>query len=92
MSLGDLSPLGLRRKMSVSNDANVSCGIEVGSAKATGTLFCVLFSDMDVGSAAKIFCAVFGTCATLCFISSQRHLTLLDLLVALASEKHLTMR
>ncbi|GAB2266070.1 hypothetical protein Dimus_001098 [Dionaea muscipula] len=91
MSLGDLSPLGLRRKMSVSNGANVSCGIEVGSAKATGTLFCVLFSDMDVGSAAKIFCAA-GTCAALCFISSQRHLTLPDLLVSLASEKHLTMR
>ncbi|GAB2293897.1 hypothetical protein Dimus_028109 [Dionaea muscipula] len=83
--------LGVLVQMSASNGANVSCGIEVGSAKATGTLFCVLFSDMDVGSAAKIFCAA-GTCAALCFISSQRHLTLPDLLVALASEKHLTMR
>ncbi|GAB2292557.1 hypothetical protein Dimus_026793, partial [Dionaea muscipula] len=78
-------------QMSVYDGGYVSCGIEVGSAMATGTLFCVFFSDMDVGSAAMIFYAA-GSCAALCFISSQRHLTLPDLLVALASELHLTMR
>ncbi|GAB2281681.1 hypothetical protein Dimus_016252, partial [Dionaea muscipula] len=58
--------------MSVSNGANVSCGIEVGSAKVLRyTLFYVLFYDMDVGSAAKIFCLAWNLCDSMLYIFSK---------------------
>ncbi|GAB2213399.1 hypothetical protein Droror1_Dr00021437 [Drosera rotundifolia] len=54
--------------------------LEPASAKATATMFCVLFSDMDdIRSAVRVFSGT-RTCASACFLSSSRNLVAQDIL------------